>query len=596
MKRSLEILFLFLLLFGSGFMPHIVKAEAKIKIESVDFHNNNAFPDRTLRKIMLNKPASLFQPVYYDEQLLQVDLSQIEKYYRQHGYLDARITGHTVEIDSSDEDAYIDITLYEGELTRVEGIEIFGNSVYSDSLLKKKAVLKQDDPLEQEKIDQSAKNITNYYADNGYIEVEVSPDVNANKETGGAIVDFHVTEGERFTIGEISINGLDKTKKHVAAREMTFESGEIIDNSALLQTQLNLYRTGLFQSVFIRRKTSDKKGVKDVSIDLTEKEYREFSISVGYGSVERFRVQSEISHQNAFGSGRKAGLRGKLSFKYRNVELNFSDPRLLDSHWKGDISLSAGFEDEPGYDIFRRSFRTTLGRPIVENGKIIFTSRIENNELENIELTHDPDQESDRIRSFSGSFVWDRRNNAFNASSGAFFEIKSELAGIVIKTENNYIKSMIKYKKFKSFDYDLTLGTAIEIGWIYSSQQGVSAIPLGERFYTGGPNSIRGFEYRKAGPLDQNRVPIGGKFKIVFNAFELRKKVYKYLNLAIFTDVGNVWSEPDYFDLKSFRISPGIGVRIDAPIGLGRIDYGFNPFRETAEEPGMFYLSVGQAF
>ncbi|MBN2287830.1 MAG: BamA/TamA family outer membrane protein [Candidatus Glassbacteria bacterium] len=128
------------------------------------------------------------------------------------------------------------------------------------------------------------------------------------------------------------------------------------------------------------------------------------------------------------------------------------------------------------------------------------------------------------------------------------------------------------------------------------SRNGLTGIPLHERFYAGGPHSLRAFSYQKAGPLDRDRMPIGGRLKLVWNVVELRRTLYKLVGGVLFVDVGNVWLDPGSFALDEIRTSIGCGLRLNTPIGMGRLDYGYNPERRPGEPRGKLYFSMGQAF
>jgi outer membrane translocation and assembly module TamA len=121
-------------------------------------------------------------------------------------------------------------------------------------------------------------------------------------------------------------------------------------------------------------------------------------------------------------------------------------------------------------------------------------------------------------------------------------------------------------------------------------------VALSERFYAGGPNSMRGFSYQHLGPKGPSGVPSGGTLKLVFNLLEVRQTIWKFMGAAIFLDVGNVWNQPEDFHLGDLRLSPGLGLRAGTPIGIVRLDCGFNPQPVQGEEPVRFYIAVGQAF
>jgi outer membrane protein insertion porin family len=572
------------------------KEPKKIKVKSVEFENNKAFSDQSLKKVMLNRPSTLFLPVIFNPQLLKEDMDQLELFYHQNGFLEAVVDNYEVSIDSTKHKAHIKISMSEGELTKVEGVSIFGNAVFTDSLFLSMINIAVDDPLEEKRLDKSLNSIINYYADNGYIEAKVTTDVLVNSESHRAVIDFLIVENDQYSIGEIVIKGMNITKKKVVMRELLFERDQIINSSTLLESQRNLYMTGLFKSVFIRPQPSDTDKRKDILIELRETTNREFAVSLGYGSIEKVRTRMEVSNINIYGTARKIGFAGRLSFVNRGVEATFTEPRTFGTLWRTDVTAKTEFQDEPGYDIYTTGGTVSTGRLLYEKIRTIVTLRFENNNLKNIQTTPIPSDIQSQIRSISNSMIRDSRDNLFNSTKGSYIELTNELAGLIYNGNNSFARTIVRVKKFVPCKSYFTLGTSVELGLMTTKKGGLNDIPLNERFYTGGPNSLRGFKYQMIGPLDQNRIPVGGRLKLVINAFEIRKPIYKMVSGVVFSDLGNVWERPEDFSLNSIRFSPGVGLRVDTPIGMGRLDYGFNPYRKAHESSGMFWISIGQAF
>ena len=136
----------------------------KIKVRDVRFENNEAFRTKTLQRLMLNRPSSLFLPVTYNNSLLNEDIEQIELYYHQNGYLQAMVLDYSAIIDSLKRRADISIVLEEGEVTLVEGISIFGNHAFSDSVLLKLFKVTSGSPLSKSKIEKGILRVLNFYA------------------------------------------------------------------------------------------------------------------------------------------------------------------------------------------------------------------------------------------------------------------------------------------------------------------------------------------------------------------------------------------------------------------------------------------------
>jgi outer membrane translocation and assembly module TamA len=121
-------------------------------------------------------------------------------------------------------------------------------------------------------------------------------------------------------------------------------------------------------------------------------------------------------------------------------------------------------------------------------------------------------------------------------------------------------------------------------------------IPLNERYFTGGPTSLRAFGYQMVGPLDAATEPLGGGFKLVCNLVEIRQSLYKMFGGVVFMEFGNVWPTAEDFRPDDLRVSLGSGLRLNSPLGIVRCDLGINVDRRPGESRSKIYISMGQAF
>jgi outer membrane protein insertion porin family len=546
---------------------------------------------------MLTRPSGFLSRSHYYPQIFQDDLENVILYYQQNGYLNAEIIDTVVNIDSTEwvVDVYIQIS--EGELTRVEGVAVFGNVVFGGSLLLRKIGIKAGDPFQRMKIQDASLSILSLYANKGYLEAEVKPDIRINSETHRALIDFGIQEKTQFTVGEVHLEGSKKTRPRVVRRELLFRRGEVINYSRLLESQRRLYLTGLFQSVFIRPQSpaSGDSTTKDILVQLQENESLEFNLAVGYGSVERARTRVEVFNTNLVGTALKAGLTTKISFVGRGIEASFTEPWTFGSRWRTDVNLLLEYLEEPGYDLTRKGGRLVIGRTFGKRSTASLTYRHEDAKLSNIQVSPIPTELKTNVRSLMLSLIHDTRDNLFNSSRGVYLGWNNELAGSFLRGTDTFVRSIARLKYFYPWRRSSVVASALEIGWM--DFFGTSKdIPLNERFYAGGPNSLRGFGYQLVGPLDAERDPIGGRVKVVWNLVEIRQSLYKMIGLALFADVGNVWTKPEDFHFGDFRTCAGLGLRANTPIGIVRLDYGMNLKPEKEEPSAKLYFNMGQAF
>jgi outer membrane protein insertion porin family len=547
----------------------------QLKVKSVEFEGIRVFNKDRLYRVMISRPSAFLSPSYFYAQVFEDDLQDLELFYHQNGYLEAKVLA----------------------LTTVEGVSIFGNQVFSDSELRPHIVVEVEGALNQKNIESTTINLLTLYAKHGYLEASITPDIRVNEETHRAIIDYIIEEKIKFSIADIEIVGLEKTKTSVVLRELSFNSGESVNYALLLESQRKLYLTGLFESVFIHPKAaaSGDASKKDILIELRENLSGEFNVAVGFGSVEKLRGRIELLTSNLRGTARKIGIAAKASFTNLMLEASFSEPWTFGSRWISDIVGYVEQLNEPGYELNRLGVRYSLGRSFWDKSRVTFTYRHENIFYKKVVVMAMLPEEENKIRSFKLSYIYDSRDNLFTPIRGNYLEVTNEWAGLLLKGSSSFSRISLRAKSFYPWEQFMVLASALEIGIIKklnSSQE----IPLNERFYAGGQNSIRGFEYRKVGPLDANRWPVGGNLKIVWNLIELRKRIYKIWGAVVFIDIGNVWSDVKSFRIKDLRTGIGLGLRADTPIGLISLDYGINPAPLSGEDRGRLYFNMGHSF
>ena len=195
-----------------------------------------------------------------------------------------------------------------------------------------------------------------------------------------------------------------------------------------------------------------------------------------------------------------------------------------------------------------------IGRSFFQRSSTTLTYRNENVKLDNIRVSNIPKIQQSDVSSLKYSIILDTRDNLFNAAKGLYCELSDELAGSFLGGDNqfNWITGKLKY--YKKLEVILCGRDFPGITWIYPFET-VEKIPLNERLYAGGPNSIRAFEYKKVGPLDERRNPYGGTFSLIWNVFELRRSIYKMIGGVIFLDAGNVWTTPDEFKVDGVSVT-----------------------------------------
>jgi outer membrane protein insertion porin family len=588
----LAFFFLALSVHGAG----RTEIKRKLTVKHVTFQGNKAFGDKLLQKLMVSKPPSLFKKVEYKKSRLDSDLANLEAYYTQQGYLDVAITDTVITVDTVHSAVSISLVINEGSLTRVGDLDIHGNIILSDSTLGRLIKLKKGDPLLSNEIQNAVFYMVSLYADSGYIYATVAPEKQIDTTAHLAAIIFRVSEGPRASIAGIDISGLQKTRKFVVTRELEFKKGEIINYSRLLDSQRQLYMTGLFRSVFIIPGPGPDNDSSHalVTVRLSEKISSSFKFSAGYGTIEKIMTGIEVSTINLAGTGEKVALRGNANFINRGGELSFTEPWTLGLRLRTDLNLLYGYEEQPAFHLYTTGVDLTIGRSFSRYTNGTLTARYENSRLASINVVEPPGAFKPKIRSIIADFKFDSRNDLFNATRGFYQDVNVELAGSFLGGNNSFSRTILTTRYFYPLSLGTVIATAYQVGWIAPFGP-TRIISINERLFTGGPNSLRGFGYQKVGPLGANGLPLGGNFMMVGN-LEIRRVIYTLVSGVAFGDIGDVWSRVRDFRVISLRGDIGAGLRINTPIGLAGLDYGVNVRPRPGESKGKLYLRMGQAF
>ncbi len=607
MKRhflTYQIIFLFLLMLCIG-ITEVFSAEEedelKFLVSKVKFIGNESVSSEDLLSVMIMRPTGFlgfFNDVEFDDNILEEDLDFIDLYYKQHGWLDASVLGHEVQIDSLKEKVQITVTIEEGLRTNVVDVQPMGNEAFSDEQILDEFDIDPGDPLDRVKNRIGSERIARLYAENGYLEATVNPSVMVDKENLEAFIDVSITEGTQFKVGRIILTGFKNTKKTVVRREFTFDYGEILDYSKLALSQRNLYESGLFRSVFVRQEASidGDSTAKDILVEVVEKTPILFTTSVGYATLEKLRGRIGIRNENIFGSGRMSGIETWVSYINYGAEFSYHEPWTFGYHWNIDGTLTGEFQDEPSFDQTSVRVFVTVSRRVFLRGHFALSYRHENIEYTNIDVFEFDDVISPRIRSLSQSISYDLRDDPFSPSTGWMVNLTNEYALQSLGSTNEFFKTRFNFRFFYPLRRSTVLATNIELGWV-DAGGGLGDIPLGERLYAGGPNVLRGFPYRSVGPVDaDDNTPLGGRAKLAWNVLEVREHIWRWVSMVGFYDVGNIFEQADGMKIQDLRMTPGLGIRISSPIGLFRMDYGFNIFPQADESHGAYHISIGHAF
>jgi outer membrane protein insertion porin family len=305
---------------------------------------------------------------YTSREMLLSDQRTITAQMRDIGYRRA-----TVEVRQgasiNGESLIITFVVNEGPLTRVAGIEVRGNKIYTESKLKeqlKRTVI--DAPYSPTQARADGDQILNLYAQNGYFDTNVDVAIvdlpkKGNEEQVRLI--YEVKEGEKVFINRVVINGNVQTRRESIIEAIPLREGKALRADQLTESERILYNTDAFRQVIIRTEPAGEtaSGFKkrDVIIDVEELKPRIMNYGFGYSTDRGPLGLFDIRHVNLFGKLHQAGVRVRASQRQQIVRLEFFDPRF---HREGQarfspLSVSLQYSRDTNVTRF---FRSTIDR------------------------------------------------------------------------------------------------------------------------------------------------------------------------------------------------------------------------------------------
>lgn len=610
---------------------------SNVKIKGLLFEGNSVIEDKELAEVLETQQTDwlswLTGSGRFDEVKFKEDLELLRIYYRNQGYLDVVIDADDVVLDfKADEQLYITIPVTEGELYTVGKLSIDNATIFTTSELLGAVETASNDPFSPEKVDAAASAVREYYTSRGYLDAGVRAERVPNMNTRAIDVIFRVRESEKFYVESIKVEGNTITKTRVIIRELALRPGDVFDLKRMATSENRLRNTRYFGDVRMNPEATNVPGRRDLSVTVSEGRTGNFTFGAGFGSVESAVVYFELTQGNfdlfnyrsGFrGDGQKFRFRASLGSTSNEVLIAFEEPWLFEQRLAFGVELFRTESDynSSDYNELRTGFELYLRRRLFELVEARMSYRFEMVEIFDVDFgTSNPSQldrsdgsrpndgiadvyqaadgETDVVSKIGLSLLRDTRNSLMFTRSGNRTTLSSELAGI--GGDVNYLKLEARTAQFiPTFDkYDQTLSIIGRIGT--ASPYGDSAdVPFYDRFYLGGPDSLRGFEHRDVGPRDSDDAEeaVGGNSYGMLS-FEYGFRLAEPLGLVAFYDWGFV-NESDYdFSPSGYASNWGIGARIILMGSPLKLDLGFPlTVPDNAKDNGaQFNFSFGTRF
>lgn len=596
-----------------------IKEGHEVRIKRIKIEGAREISEDDLLGLIKTKRRSLFRSGIFEEERFEADLERITAYYRSHGYLDMKIVDVKRTFSKDGSKMYIRIKIEEGKQYYTGAVEMVGNEHFPAEELEQLLALKREDVFTFAALRKDTRALRDFYSSKGYIDASIRPQTIYNQATERMEITYAIRENQISYINRIEISGNEITREIVIRRELAVKPGEIFDGLKVQRSRERLYNLGYFHQVSIDPIPTALPNKKDLIIRVEEKKTGEFLFGVGYSSIDDFIGFVEIGQGNFdlfnppffMGRGQKLKVRAEFGTKRDNYQLSFTEP------WLFGIPLSFGV------DFYRRDRSWSDYRETRKGGDLRLRQRLVEfveigliYRLEQVEISRVAEDASESIKieegknwinSLTPSLARDTRDSWLIPTRGMRNSLSVEVAGGMLGGDKDFIKSNFSTSSYYSIFPGHILGFRFRMGTAQSFGD-TEVVPIYEKFYLGGANTIRGFRYREVGPFDpETDEPLGGD-SMTMASVEYTFPIFEMVRGALFCDIGNAWADKNWKDgdsifgnrwLKSLNSGAGIGLRFYLPIGPIKLDYAW-PLRTGPDDwndtGGRFHFNIAYAF
>ena len=596
---------------GQAELVFKIKENSKAYINRVSFVGNKVFSDSKLRRIIRSKKRGIFSFITSSgklkQELIDADIALLNQHYLNNGYLRASITPPTIEITKDKKYIYITYAIEEGKRYRVKNVNVGGDILTTPEEIISKLSLKSGEFYDQRKVNADIDMLTVMYGNEGYAFANIRPVPELNDNDGTVDVTYFIEKGKRIRIEKINIIGNKTTRDKVIRRELKIKENDIYNEDAVRLSRIKLMQLGYFESVNFSTPRGSRDDSLILNIEVKERPTGSFNVGAGFSTVDKFIFSGSISKENFFGYGWSGTIAAEISKRTQLFYLEAEDPYFLDTNW---ILGFSGYREMYRYQDFDKKTLgggISLGRRLFDFSSVSLGYSFEDASITDFTVVI-PDAFksglSGKTSNVSLTISRDTRDNRITPNKGSYNAIDLSYSGSSIGADRDFFRVVANSRWYLPIKWGVVFKCQGKIGYVKSLDENL--VPLFERFYLGGPNSLRGYYPLSVGPSTKTTFVstgeptdfvYGGNKMLLFNAeFELPLYEPAGFKGVVFFDAGNAFGETENYSFKNLRMNYGFGIRWNSPMGPFRFEWGLPINRRPGDEKVVFNFMIGNFF
>jgi outer membrane protein assembly complex protein YaeT len=576
-----------------------IETGKRLQVGSILLEGMSDIEEAKVRSLLTTRPRGRLRSSPYVPGKWEEDLKEVRRYLLQQGYHRARVTSEVKELEQEPGEVELILHVEEGPRAYLTSIGVEGASQIGADEIVANSGLQVGGVFDASTLVGSRERTINLYRNRGFrqVVVELATELDDSGTRGTANLLIH--EGAQTRVDRVIITGLDQTKEKAVRPYVALTPHQPLSAQDLLETRQRLIGTGLFRDVSIEVLPPDPSTrSSDILIDLKEAPRTTVGYGFGYSERDLARVEGQITRHNILGMNRSASVFARASFRSNRLVFSYQQPDTFGLELPSFVSAVREEGERADFKFKRLGIGMQVLKRLSRTETLFFRYSLEDVDLlEEPEKPPPPEFRPSFISKVSVSSVSDTRDDPVSPARGQFRILDFDLSAKFLGTHSPFIKGLAQQFFYFPLPSDMVFVLALRGGIGQTFREDRDALlPITERFFAGGANTLRGFALDEASPKNRETgEPVGGNVLMLLN-LELRFPIANRMGGVVFSDNGNVYRRLQVIRLLNWRYNAGIGLRYETPIGPVRVDYGIKLNRRPGESFGRLHVSLGHPF
>lgn len=597
------------------------------KIRSINIVGNHVFSESDLLdQLTISTPGwfTWFTGTdEYSSAKMQASLAALEAYYMDRGYIEFKVNSVQVAITPDRKSVYITLNVHEGPKFTFSGYHLTGKFILPRSQLQKLVMIKKGDTFSRQIVIDSDKAISNALGNVGYAfaEIKATPEIDQKHRT--VFLTLEVIPNGKYYVDQIHFYGNNSVNDMVLRRAMRQMEGGVWNTENVEQSKWQMQQLPYLKDVQMStEKVPGKNDQVDVNYKVTEKTSANFTASIGYSQLDGIILSAGIMEHDFLGTGKTVGFNFQRSRGYQSYSVNYINPYYtmsgisrsinlyLTKMNPGDVNLTDGYSvSQSGFNV---NYTIPISESLYRENDISLGYGLENTVLD---LSNSPpSQVSSFVNQHGRHFLTTNLtagwvSNGFDRiifpTTGFTQSVNAVLAAPMTHKSIGYYTVGYKAQWYRpvseNHHFILNLKGESDYG---NSYMRAAQMPFYSNFYSGGIDSVRGYEGNTLGPKDSQGNPIGGNLSVLGSIGLIFPSPIAPNNLrtTAFVDAGNVFSSYGktvgfgFNKFNKLRYSAGIELDWLTPLGTINLSLAKALNSKHGDDTEPFQFSIGKSF